>query len=75
MPAVDSMSSDMAAKVHADAVNRDYVLEPRLGAPSLLPVTVFAAIAWMPADPPWDPVQQSTARSAVSAVLWSSWIL
>ncbi|BDA47919.1 V-type proton ATPase subunit B 1 [Coccomyxa sp. Obi] len=30
MPAVDSLSSDLAAKAHVKAVNRDYVLEPRL---------------------------------------------
>lgn len=37
MPSVDSLSSDMAAKAHIDAVNRNYVLEPRLGEDLLLP--------------------------------------
>ncbi len=37
MPAVDSLSSDMAAKAHIDAVNRNYVLEPRLGEELVLP--------------------------------------
>lgn len=31
MPAVDSLSSDLAAKAHIKALKRDYVLEPRLG--------------------------------------------
>lgn len=31
MGSVDSLSSDMAAKAHIDALKRDYVLEPRLG--------------------------------------------
>jgi len=29
---VDFLSAEMAHKVHIDAVNRDYICEPRLGA-------------------------------------------
>ncbi len=29
--AVDMLSAEMAAKVHIDAVNRDYICEPHLG--------------------------------------------
>lgn len=31
--AVDFLTADMAQKVHIDAVNRDYICEPHLGAP------------------------------------------
>ena len=31
MPAADGLSADMAHKAHIKAVNRDYILEPRLG--------------------------------------------
>ena len=50
MPAVDSLSSDMAAKVHIDAANRDYVLEPRLGTLSAIPDTGLAASSMGVAD-------------------------
>ena len=31
MPAADGLSADMAHKAHVKALNRDYILEPRLG--------------------------------------------
>ncbi len=31
MPAADGLSADMAHKAHVKAINRDYILEPRLG--------------------------------------------
>lgn len=33
MPAADGLSADMAHKAHIKAINRDYILEPRLGKP------------------------------------------
>ena len=55
MPAAESLSSDMASKAHIDAVNRNYVLEPRLGADiSFLVVPLWHSINSLlikPADP------------------------
>jgi hypothetical protein len=33
---VDVLSAEMAHKVHIDAINRDYICEPRLGAQGAL---------------------------------------
>ncbi len=33
---VDGLTADMAAKAHVSAMKRDYVIEPRLGEPTVL---------------------------------------
>lgn len=72
MPAVDSLSSDLAAKAHLKAVNRDYVLEPRLGVTFLPGRRFVASHLSCLFDLIKSLVVQITEQLEASAVLWLS---
>ena len=73
---MDFLSAEMAQKAHVAAVNRDYVAEPRLGAP-LQQAVLGRAVPWLLCAAAAQerlralpiPVQ-STAPCRVSAARW-----
>ena len=62
--AVDFLSAEMANKVHIDAVNRDYICEPRLG--KRWPAGVGPTRSWL--MPPLLPYRTSSALA-----VWAPW--
>lgn len=68
--AVDFLTAEMAQKAHIDAVNRDYICEPRLGAsppPGLPVLAVCLATAGVCATRPFSRSTSEWARAFAAA--------
>ena len=61
MPAADGLSADMAHKAHVKAINRDYILEPRLGEGTKL--YSLNALCFLPALPRIQHQKRRTASN------------